>query len=172
MGAAEALPCSAERHLGGSPGANRQSWALCRAACAPGLTLPFLSPLPAFLPSPLRPPASVCACLSTCLSVRLYLSLVSLLLLLLLLSGTSPSHPVTRGTSSSRALFVVDLFQLLDLRPNSMLLLNKLLFGSWLFGLVFPPPFLFFFFNFFPFFCLFFKKLSDFPPLSPPPPPP
>ncbi|XP_074783167.1 SRC kinase signaling inhibitor 1 isoform X6 [Athene noctua] len=87
---------------------------------------------------------------------------------------------VTRGTSSSRALFVVDLFQLLDLRPNSMLLLNKLLFGSRLFVCFFSFPFFvcfLFFFSppFFPFFCLCFffsQKLFDFPPFSPPPPPP
>lgn len=119
---------------------------------APALTLPFLSPSRLSPLSP--PPARLCLCLSVHVPVRpsVRLSLVSLLLL----SGTAPSRPVTRGTSSSRALFVVDLFQLLDLRPNSMLLLNKLPFGSWLW------LFCWFFFSF----PIFFFSPLPFPVLS------
>lgn len=144
----------------------------------PTLTLPFLSS-PPHLSAPSPPPAAS-VCLSVLLSVHPSVSLSS--------RPSPPNHgfppppnPVTRGTSSSRALFVVDLFQLLDLRPESMLLLNKLLFGSVfslfcvcfasLFLLIFPGfvdifPFWFFFRLFFwvIFWSLFLTTLSDSPP--------
>lgn len=100
---------------------------------------PCLSPL-----SP--PPARLCVCLSVHMSVCPSVSLSRL---------SPPPPPPPLGDvpfPSSNAwdqLISCSVcggpFPAVDLRPNSMLLLNKLLFGSWLFGLVFPPLFLFFF---------------------------